>query len=54
MSNFIEDCLNGVATADQLDDYIEKWHTEETGNESLREYLGMTEEQYTDVLLYRF
>lgn len=52
MSNFIEDCLNGKATEEQLDDYIEKWHTEEIGNESLREYLGMTEEQYTDVLLY--
>lgn len=32
------------------DDKIEYWHTHETGN-SLREFLGMTEEEYLDLVL---
>ena len=32
------------------DDKIEYWHTHETGN-SLREFLGMTEEKYLDFVL---
>ena len=32
------------------DDKIEYWHTHETGN-SLREFLGMTEEEYLDFVL---
>ena len=30
-----------------IDDKIEYWHTHETGN-SLREFLGMTEQEYFD------
>ena len=32
------------------DDKIEYWHTHETGN-SLREFLGMKEEEYLDFVL---
>ena len=30
-----------------IDDKIEYWHTHETGN-GLREFLGMTEQEYID------
>ena len=33
-----------------IDDKIEYWHTHETGN-SLREFLGMTEQEYLDFCL---
>ena len=33
-----------------IDEKIEYWHTHETGN-SLREFLGMTEEQYLEFAL---
>lgn len=50
-TNFIEDCLAGVASLDNLDEYIEYWHTHETGNE-LREFLGMTAEEYSQWVKY--
>ncbi len=33
-----------------VDEKIEYWHTHETGN-SLREFLGMTEQEYLDFAL---
>ena len=33
----------------RIEDFIEYWHTHETGN-SLREFLGMTKEEYTNLL----
>lgn len=42
---FIEACLNNNATLLDLDDYVEFWHTHETGN-TLKEFLGMTDYEY--------
>lgn len=43
--SFIEACLAGEASLDNLDDYIEYWHTHDTGNE-LHEFLGVTSGEY--------
>lgn len=43
--SFIDDCLNADATLFELDDYIEFWHTHDTGN-SLQEFLGITDYEY--------
>jgi hypothetical protein len=43
--NFINACLYGDADLEDLDTYVEYWHTHETGS-SLREFLGMTEYEY--------
>lgn len=43
--NFIEDCLNAEATMFDLDDYIDYWHDNDTGN-TLREFLGLTDYEY--------
>jgi hypothetical protein len=36
-NNFIEDCVTGDATTEDMDDYVGFWHEHETGN-SLHEY----------------
>lgn len=43
--NFIVDCLNKNAKVDDLDKYVEFWHTYETGK-TLQEFLGMTDSEY--------
>lgn len=43
--SFIEDYLHGDATLSDLDNYIEYWHSHETGN-TLQEFLGMTDYEY--------
>ena len=43
--SFVEACLNADATLFDLDDYIEYWHTHETGN-TLQEFLGLTDYEY--------
>ena len=45
MDNFIEKCLSGQALLDEIDDYIDQWHT---GNSDvpLHTYLGMSWEEY--------
>lgn len=47
--NFIDACLCGDADLNQLEDYVEYWHTHDTGN-SLREFLGMTKVEYETFL----
>ena len=49
--SFIEAYLAGEVNLDNLDDYIQHWHTNDTGNE-LREFLGMTSEEYTEWLKF--
>lgn len=45
MATFIDLCLNGVANFDDVDNFIEEWHT--IGSTvSLPEYLGMTNIEY--------
>ena len=45
MFNFIERCLNGLATPEQIEDVVEDWHTGDS-KLSLREHLGLNEEEY--------
>lgn len=47
MSNFISDCLKGEAFLSDIDSVVEQWHEGKVkGNISLREFLGMTKEEY--------
>ena len=47
--NFVLDCLEEGLFVDEIDDYVEYWHTHET-NMSLCEFLGFTDEEYRDWL----
>lgn len=48
-NTFIDDCLSGIATIADIDDYVKYWHTHNTEN-SLREFLGFTESEYNEYL----
>lgn len=52
-TNFIQDCVEGRAKPEDIDDYINAWHIGDTVNygvfsldTSLIEFLGMTFEEY--------
>lgn len=45
MSTFIEDCLNGKATAKDVYDYVDKWHSSNS-KLSLHNFLGITTQEY--------
>lgn len=45
MSNFIIDCINGDALMSDVNDYIDKWHENDTGL-PLHEFLGMRKKEY--------
>lgn len=45
--NFIDLCLNGDILADEISDYIEQWHTDDTAHDELHEHLGMTWDEYS-------
>ena len=42
---FVDAVLAGRATADDVDDWIEKWHTTDTGDAELHEFLGLNESE---------
>lgn len=42
---FIDAVLAGRATADDVDDWIEKWHTTDTGDIEIHEFLGLNESE---------
>jgi hypothetical protein len=44
-NSYMADCLCGKAKPSDLDDYIEHWHSNDTGN-SLSEFLGLTSGEY--------
>lgn len=46
MANFITKCINGSAQITEIDDYINSWHLSES-TETLHDYLGFTEEEYS-------
>ena len=49
MKTFIEKCVDGEETPDNVDDYVDLWHgsiCETLGIPILYEYLGMTREEY--------
>ena len=43
--NLIDMCVRGKATLDDLDNYVERWHTSDIDCD-LNEYLGLTESEY--------
>lgn len=44
---FIDHCLAGAATLDEIDDYVERWHDGTIGHGmELRELLGMSKQEY--------
>ncbi len=40
---FVDAVLAGLASLDQVDDWIERWHTSETGDTELHDFLGLQE-----------
>jgi hypothetical protein len=42
---FVEQCLKGNATLDDIEDFVEAWHTSDDPRE-LHEYLGLTWDEY--------
>lgn len=46
MKNFIQDVINNVATIEDIENYVLKWHTDEEIDCSLRDFLGMTKKEY--------
>lgn len=50
--SYIEDCISGKVYLSSISDYIDNWNS---GNyeESLHNYLGMTEEDYEDFIVKR-
>ena len=47
-SSFIEKCINGDASLDEIDDYIDEWHDSDSTNDlELHEFLGMSWEEYS-------
>lgn len=47
MKNFIQMCISGDALEEEIDDFVEHWHTGEGDDCDLHEYLGMTWEEYS-------
>lgn len=47
--SFIDGCLYGATDLDELDDYVDFWHENDTGN-TLREFLGMSPFEYAEWL----
>ena len=41
----------GAITYDEIDNYIEYWHTHDTGN-SLQDFLGMTKDEFVKYIKY--
>ena len=47
-SSFIEKCINGDASLDEIDNYIDEWHDSDSTNDlELHEFLGMSWEEYS-------
>lgn len=44
---FIEYCITGKLSLDDIDDFIDIWHNSDT-NINLHEFLGMTVEEYSN------
>jgi hypothetical protein len=43
--NFVSLALAGKVSADEIDDYVDKWHNSPSGLE-LHEYMGITRDEY--------
>lgn len=44
--NFVSLALNGQILLEEIDDFVDKWH-EENSDLSLKDHLGMTKEEYS-------
>jgi hypothetical protein len=42
---FVDMCLRGDALADEVDDFVDRWHNSDS-QEELAEFLGFTPEEY--------
>jgi hypothetical protein len=42
--SFVELCVHGKASPDEIDDFVEQWHNHPEG--SLHDYLGMKKSEY--------
>ena len=42
---FVELCLKGEASADEVDDFVDRWH-EGDADVPLHEFLGLTRDEY--------
>ncbi len=46
-STFMEDCLSQEVQPEDIDDYVDRWHSSDTANQQqLHEYLGLSWEEY--------
>ncbi|MFY7962295.1 MAG: hypothetical protein ACOVVK_19625 [Elsteraceae bacterium] len=45
--SFIELCLSGEKRPDDVDDFIETWHSRSSGDDTLREALGLSVQEYS-------
>jgi hypothetical protein len=41
--SFVEAVLAGKATADQVDDWVDRWHTTDSADTELHTFLGLNE-----------
>lgn len=45
MKTFMEKCVDGEASVEEVDEYVEYWHTHEI-DMPLHEYLGLSPSEY--------
>ena len=43
--SFVDAVLAGQATTDDVDDWVERWHSTDTGDIELHQYLGLDERE---------
>lgn len=48
MTTFIEAVRGKTATPEQVDDWVDRWHNGEGDGLTLRQFLGLTEQQYAE------
>ncbi|CAN5339143.1 hypothetical protein BH09SUM1_BH09SUM1_16130 [soil metagenome] len=46
MKTFLELCITGKAAPEEIDDYVDAWHSGD-GKLSMHEFLGMTWDEYS-------
>lgn len=43
--SFVDAVLAGQATTDDVDDWVERWHSSDTGDIELNQFLGLDERE---------
>lgn len=51
MTTFIEAVRNKETSLDQIDEWVDRWHHGEGGGMPLRDFLGMSKDQYAEWVL---